>query len=154
MKRLVLFFFFFAGGTTDPGSATTCDTGICYYLDGPAQVANGEDICYQITLIYDPTKTSTLVNNITVYDDYPETQLNFISATGAMTRTVDRADWDLSFPGNQTTTRSDFLEGCPDLSTVTPASGQTAFYFKIKLTPTVTDTTIVNTIGVDIKLIN
>ena len=133
---------------TDPGSATTCETGICYYVDGPSQVANGEDICYQITLIYDPTKTSTPVNNITVYDDYPETQLNFISATGAMTRTVDRVDWDLSLPINQSTTINDPLENYPVLSTIIPTGEQRGFYFKIKFTPTVTDSIIANTIGV------
>lgn len=146
-----LLLFFFSGGPSSVGPEPTCDTGICYYLDGPSQVANGEELCYQITLIHDPTKTTTSTDNITLYDDYPETQLSFVSATGVMTRTIDRVDWDLSLPGNQSTTKSDPLENCPDLSTVIPAAGQRAFYFKIKLAPTVTDTTIVNTIGISIQ---
>lgn len=149
---IVILLLFFFTNNTETGEGATCDTGICYYLDGPEQVANGEDICYQITLIYDPTKTITPVNNISVYDDYPESMSTFSSATGIYTPSSPSTEvtWQLS--QNPSTSPSDALSGCPSISpSASPTTGQSGYYFKIKISPTVTDTSIENIIGVRIQ---
>lgn len=147
---IFIIFFFFQNPNTSPGSELTCDTGICYYLDGPEQVSNGEDICYQLTLIYDPVTATVPVNRISIYDDYPEDASVFKSATGVYTPLSPATEvvWQLS--QNSSTSPGDTIpEGCnaPPPS-VSPTTGQSAYYFKIKVTPTVTDTEFVNSVGV------
>lgn len=148
-----LFLLLFSGKqNTSEAGATTCDTGICYYIDGPDQVNNGEDICYQITLIYEPTKTTTTIDKISVYDNYPYPDTSFADASPTFTHTASANEvvWYLS--QNSSTTPTDPLQGggacnAPPPS-VSPSAGQSAYYFKIKLTPSVIDKAVVNTIGI------
>ncbi len=152
---LIIIIIFFGNPDAPITSEESCDTGICYYLEGDYRIDNGGYICYQITLILDPGKSVS-----EIYDHYPISQFdsNQTTATGVKTIVTDpdnsankEVNWKLSANPSSSTNLDDPLFGCPDIVGSPPSatiSGAQTFYFKLKLKPSETDVVVENSIGV------
>ena len=98
--------------------------GVTVILKGPPERENGQDIIYDVTVLYDPAVAKVPIENIVLFDTVPN-NATFVETDGvqAADSTPTTVTWSLKDPTNQK-------------------------LFHITLHPTASDTYVINSIGV------